>query len=202
MTRPHATSKAGHSSAANAQAASNEGGLRRWLLFTVPLLAVGLAVLAGITVEREASTSIRSGDAPAFELPTTHGDQIALDDVLAEGFALTYFSMGVGCDGCFAQIPEISEALAERGIELVSIMPGTADALAFEADRFGIEQPILVDGDNSVADAYGMLGQYGHGDSPSHSFALISPDGTIEQTIHYPTMFVPLEQLLEDLELA
>lgn len=94
--------------------------------------------------------------------------------------ALAYFSMGVGCDGCFAQIPEIDHALASRGIELLPVMVDPIDALAFEATRFGIERPILIDEDRSVSESYGMVGQFGHGDRPSHSFAFISSDGTTE----------------------
>lgn len=202
MTRPRATDHPAQRKARTAPSANGHSDVRRWLLFLVPLAAVAMAVAFGVAVEREVADTARSGDAPGFELPTTHGDPISLDDVLADGPALTYFSMGLGCDGCFAQVPEIYDALAERGVELVTIMPGQVDAVGFEADRFGITQPILIDEDNAVAEAYGMLGQYGHGNSPSHSFALVGADGSIEQTIHYPTMFVPLQQLLEDFDLS
>ncbi len=127
---------------------------------------------------------------------------MALRDVLAEADALVYFSMGLGCDGCFTQIPEVEDALRLRGIELVPIMVDPPEALAEEARRLGADRPILVDADRAVSEAYGMLGQYGHGNVPSHSFALVrADDGRIERTIHYPTMFVPLEQLIEDFEL-
>ena len=175
--------------------------LSRWLLFAVPILALALAVAVGAAAERDAATTTGQGTpAPGFALPTTTGGSVELDDVLAAGPALAYFSMGVGCDGCFAQIPEIDHALASRGIALLPVMVDPADALAFEASRFDIQRPILVDEDLSVSDAYGMLGQFGHGDRPSHSFALISSDGTVERTEHYTTMFVPLEQLLDDFD--
>lgn len=177
--------------------------LGRWVLFAVPLLAVAVAVAAGTLADRDQAAEAAGEPAPDFALPTTDGDQVALDDVLADGdAALTYFSMGVGCDGCFTQIPEIDQALSERGIELVPIMVDPADQVAHEAQRFGIDRPILIDEDKEVSHAYGMLGQYGHGDRPSHSFALVDSDGRIEQTIHYATMFVPLEELLADLELS
>lgn len=177
-------------------------GLRRWLLFAVPILALALAVAVGAVAERESTTATDAAPAPGFTLPTTTGGSIELDDVLDRGPALAYFSMGLGCDGCFLQIPEIDDALASRGIELLPVMVDPADALSIEADRFAIERPILVDEDRSVSDAYGMLGQFGHGDRPSHSFALISADGTIERTEHYTTMFVPLDQLLNDFDIG
>jgi peroxiredoxin len=194
--------RAAHQQAIRQQTTGRQSGLRRWLLFVIPIVGLAVAVAAGVVAERDATDNAESGQAPGFTLPTTHGGEVVLADVLAQGTTMTYFSMGLGCDGCFAQIPEIQEALAERDIALVSIMPGQADALAHEAQRFGIQQPILIDEDGSVSESYGMLGQFGHGNSPSHSFALISADGIIERTLHYPTMFVPLEQLLEDFGLS
>ena len=181
---------------------ASEAALRRWLLLAVPVVAIAVAVAATVVAERTDQPTAGGTPAPPFTLPATTGETIALDDVLAEGDALVYFSMGVGCDGCFVQIPEVHHALAERGIELVSIMVGPPDALVDEAARFGIDEPILVDADRSVSAAYGMLGQFGHGNVPSHSFAYVSSDGTLEAVLHYPVMFVPLEQLLADLDLA
>jgi hypothetical protein len=56
-----------------------------------------------------------------------------------------------------------------------------------------------VDTDRRVSAAYGMLGQYGHGDAPSHSFALVRASGEISWVRHYAEMFVPADQLLADL---
>ena len=176
--------------------------LKRWLLFAVPLVALAIAVAAGTVSDLDNRPAADGSAAPDFVLPTTEGGEVALSDVLAQGPALTYFSMGVGCDGCFTQIPEIDEALAERGIELVPIMVDPAEPLAHEAARLGVERPILVDEDRTVSEAYGMLGQFGHGDQPSHSFALVDADGAIEQVKHYAKMFVPRDELLDDLDLS
>jgi peroxiredoxin len=172
---------------------------RGWLLFLLPVVLIGVVMAAGVTGDVRQTDG--EGPAPEFTLPTTTGEEIALSDVLADGDALVYFSMGIGCDGCFAQIPEIEPALEHLGITLVSVMIDPADLLAREKVRFGIESPILIDADRRVSDAYGMLGQFGHGDRPSHSFALVRSDGTMARTVHYPTMFVPLDQLLDDLDL-
>lgn len=138
-------------------------------------------------------------EAPAFDLPATDGATYTLDGVLADGPALLYFSMGPGCDGCFAQIPEIQDTLTERGITLVPLMVDPAPIVAAEAQRFGITTPILIDADRSVSDAYGMIGIYGHADRPSHSFALVDASGRITATKHYAEMFVPTDQLLTEL---
>ena len=107
-----------------------------WLAFLTPVAAIGLLVaVAGLT----------GGDPPAaegdtavdFAVADTAGGTVVLGDILADGDALLYFSMGVGCDGCFLQIPEIAGELAARNVELVPIMPGRPDWLAAEAARRG-----------------------------------------------------------------
>jgi peroxiredoxin len=137
-----------------------------------------------------------------FELSSADGRTVSLNETLAEGDALLYFSMGVGCDGCFAQIPELDTAVAERGMSLVPIMVDPAPLVAAEAARFGIEGPILIDPDAEVSAAYGMVGIYGHGDRPSHSFALVRQSGEIAWVRHYAEMFVPAESLLDELDAA
>ena len=103
------------------------------------------------------------------------------------------------CDGCFAQIPEIADELAADGITFVPIMVDAADRVAAEAARFGITTPILIDANRQTSSAYGMMGVYGHADRPSHSFALVGPDGTIKWVHHYATMFVPADQFMNEL---
>jgi peroxiredoxin len=74
--------------------------------------------------------------------------------------------------------------------------------VAAEAARFGIESPILIDSDTQVSRAYGMVGIYGHGDRPSHSFALVRQTGEVAWVRHYAEMFVPAEALLAELDAA
>ena len=78
-------------------------------------------------------------------------------------------------------------------------MVDAPNRVAAEAARFDITTPILIDGSREVSEAYGMLGIYGHSDRPSHSFALVRSDGTVDWIKHYATMFVPLDQLLSDM---
>lgn len=173
--------------------------LLMWLLFLLPLLLL-LALVVGNRGGGDETAA--GGSAPTFRLPTTLGTVIDLDEVLAERDALLFFSMGVGCDGCFAQIPEIVDELEELDVELVSVMVDPADAVHHEAQRFGITDPIAIDADRRVSEAYEMLGVYGHGDRPSHSFALVRQDGTIEKVHHYAEMFVPAAKVLDDLGLG
>ncbi len=171
-----------------------------WLGLLIPVALVVLVVVAEGRGDSRGSGAV-GGSAPDFELPTTTGTQVSLESVLAEGDALLYFSMGVGCDGCFAQIPEIRDTLKDQGITLVSVMVQSPGQVASEAARFGIDGPILIDADRSVSTAYDMIGVYGHNDRPSHSFAFVSQDRTVKWVKHYATMFVPVDDFLEDLYL-
>ncbi|MCH7585497.1 MAG: redoxin family protein [Acidobacteria bacterium] len=168
-----------------------------WLAVVLPVAALAAVVLAG--VEDPAGSAVGTA-APEFDLLATDGSRYDLNSVLEDGDALLYFSMGPGCDGCFLQIPEVEDALANRGIKLVPIMVDPAVVVAGEAQRFGISTPILIDSDRQVSNAYGMIGVYGHRDRPSHSFALVDQKRQIAWGAHYAEMFVPTEQLLADLE--
>ncbi len=171
-----------------------------WLGLAIPaVLLVGVMLLGGGEISEKSGVG---ATAPDFALPSTAQTTVTLDDALAEGDALLYFSMGVGCDGCFAQIPEIEERLSEMGINLVSVMVQPSEQVDTVARQFGIESPILIDEDLTVSNAYDMLGVYGHSDRPSHSFALVSKDRTIKWVKHYATMFVPIDDFLSDLATA
>jgi peroxiredoxin len=180
-----------------AHATAKRHRLSPWLAFFALVLALALLLAVTIATGQEASDG--SGEAPDFALPDTAGNTVTLADVTDGQDALLFFSMGVGCDGCFLQIPEIEEQLADRGIALVPIMVDPAGWLAAEAARLGVDSPILVDADRNVSAAYDMLGQHGHGDTPSHSFALVTTEGEIEWVRHYAEMFVPADRLLADL---
>jgi peroxiredoxin len=173
--------------------------LWRWAGFAAA--PVALAVLVAVSVLSEADDTTVEEAIP-FELSATDGQTISLDEILAQGDALLYFSMGVGCDGCFAQIPEVDDAVADRGISLVPIMVDPASLVAAEAARFGIQRPILIDPDAIVSSAYGMVGIYGHGDRPSHSFALVRQNGDIAWVRHYAEMFIPAGAFIPELDRA
>jgi peroxiredoxin len=171
----------------------------RWVGFAVAPLS--LAILVGVSVVSDKDAD-PIAEATPFELVGTDGRTASLEESLAEGDALLYFSMGVGCDGCFAQIPELEAAVTERGMSLVPIMVDPAPAVSAEAARFGIEMPILIDSGSAVSEAYGMVGIYGHGDRPSHSFALVRQTGEVAWVRHYAEMFVPANALFGELDAA
>lgn len=173
-----------------------------WLGLLLPLLVIGAFVAVELLRPAPEPATIGSM-APDFELSDTTGGTESLEQALTEGpeGALLYFSMGVGCGGCFAQIPEIEPALTERGIRLVSVVVDDPQITRIEAERYGATSPIALDPDRSVSEAYGMLGVYGHTDRPSHSFVLVDAHGAITRVQHYAEMFVPLDRLIVDLDL-
>ncbi|GBE22466.1 MAG TPA: redoxin domain-containing protein [Actinobacteria bacterium] len=171
----------------------------KWLGFGIPIAGIVGLVLFGV-LSSGPDEAVVSSAAPDFSLPTTDGTMVSLQDLMAQGGdVLLYFSMGVGCDGCFAQIPEIADDLAAKEITFAPIMVNPADQVAADAARFGITTPILIDNSRKVSSAYGMIGVYGHADRPAHSFALVGKDGTIKWVHHYAKMFVPADEFMKDL---
>jgi peroxiredoxin len=171
-----------------------------WMAVGLPLLFI--IALVAVNAAQEPKDGIEGTRVPSFRLLDTHGAAVDRDDVVGDGYSLFYFSMGVGCDGCFVQIPELEPGLEERGIRLVSIMVDPLEAVAWEAARFQVTSPILIDADRSLSDRLGMLGVYGHYDRPSHSFALVDPEGTVRWVRHYAEMFVPAASFFAELDAA
>lgn len=172
----------------------------QWVAFLAPVLAIaGIVIAAGALSDSDEEPTAADNAAPDFTLTDTAGDTVQLADILEERDALLYFSMGVGCDGCFLQIPEIAAELEDREIEFLPIMVDRADWLAAEAERLQVGMPIVVDPDRTVSEAYGMVGQHGHGDRPSHSFALVRQSGELAWVRHYVEMFVPSEQFFAEM---
>jgi peroxiredoxin len=177
-----------------------ERKLLTWLAAGIPLLFLVGLVTANVVLSRE--DAVEGSPVPPFRLATTHGTTIERDDVVGGSYSLFYFSMGVGCDGCFLQIPELESGLEERGIRLVSVMVDPVDAVAWEAARFHVDSPILIDANRGLSEAMGMLGIYGHFDRPSHSFALVDPEGSVQWVRHYAEMFVPAASFFAELDAA
>jgi peroxiredoxin len=174
------------------------GAWWKWAALAIPIAALATVMVLGARDDASSGKSVGS-QAKSFTLPSTHGGRVSLEDILKDGAALLFFSMGLGCDGCFTQIPEVEANLARLGITLVPIMVDPAPLVDAEARRFGIDSPILIDANRSISKAYGMLGIYGHPDRPSHSFALVDRMGEILWVRHYAEMFVPAGRLVADL---
>ncbi len=172
-----------------------------WLGVLLPIAAVVALIIVGRGNDGTSTPTVEAATRAAmFELPATDGSTVALSDALANGDVLLYFSMGVGCDGCFAQIPEVADALAERDITMLPVMVQPMDIVRSTAQSWNIDTPILIDADRSVSKAYGMLGINGHSDRPFHSVVLLRQDGTVALIKNYDTMFVGASDMMADLD--
>lgn len=174
-----------------------------WLGILLPIAAVVALVIAGQGTDGSTTPEVEAGTKAAlFELPATDGSTMSLSNALLNGDVVVYFSMGVGCDGCFAQIPEVADAMAERNITMLSVMVQPADIVGATADAWGITTPILIDEDQSVSRAYNMIGKNGHNDRPFHSIAVVRQDGTLVFEKTYDSMFVPAAEFMADVDSA
>lgn len=160
----------------------------------VAVVAAATAVVAGTfvvpsllgsngTTTAHSSTSDNHGKGlapgsavPAFtERNVVTGAEISSKTVYGQK-TLLFFSEGVMCQACFAQIRDIEQVgteLAKRGIRLVSITPDTSSELAQMIVDYGIKTPMIADDDGSMSAAFNTIGLGMHGDTPGHAFALV-----------------------------
>lgn len=144
------------------------------------------------------------GAAPAFTLASTAGRSVSLADYRGQN-VLLYFNEGAGCDSCFYQMAELeknSSKLSASGLSVVPIVVNPADQVLAEMSRFRLTTAFLIDSDQSVSNAYGVVGTGMHADLPGHSFVLVNGSGQIAWRGDYPSMFVTTDQLLSDIGAA
>jgi len=189
---------------AKTRRAQNRSGISwTWLGILIPIAAVVVLIIVGQGTDGSTTTQVEAGTKAAlFELPATNGTTISLSDALAKGDTVVYFSMGVGCDGCFAQIVEVADAMAERNITMLPVMVQPLDMVKATADAWGIDLPILIDEDMSVSREYDMIGKNGHNNSAFHSIVVVRQDGTLAFEKTYDSMFVPAAELMADVDSA
>ena len=169
-------------------------------------IGIGLAVIGVVAVMLLAGRSPLFGEgagtqAPAFTLASTAGGTVSLGEFRGKD-VLLYFSEGVGCDACFYQMLDLEQnagKLSANGMTVVPIVVNPANQVQAELDRFGLTTPFLIDGDDSVSNAYGVVGTGMHENLPGHSFILVDALGQIVWRGDYPSMFVSTDQLLSDI---
>jgi len=164
-----------------------------------------LAIVVGILYfSRSASTTKTTGvgtEAPVFTLTSTAGRSVSLADYRGRD-VLLYFNEGVGCDACFYQMVELEkngQQLAAKGLTVLPIVVNPADDVRREIARFGLRTPFLIDANEQVSNAYGVVGTGMHENLPGHSFVLVDGSGRIRWRGDFPSMFVSTNQLLADM---
>ena len=103
--------------------------------------------------------------APSFRLPTAQGAEIGLDDFRGKKNVIVWFTKGMACPFCRAQMSQLSRAygdLQKLDAEILEVsVSGVSRAQAY-AKKFTLPFPYLCDPDYQVRREWG-LGQRSHG---------------------------------------
>jgi peroxiredoxin len=97
--------------------------------------------------------------APAFELPDTQGQSVALDNLLAGGPVVLVFYRGAWCPYCNLQLAAFRDRLDEieaAGASLVAVSPQAPNASLSFAEQLALPFAVLSDAGNAVARSYGL----------------------------------------------
>jgi peroxiredoxin len=174
--------------------------------FVVPKLTGG-STSAGHDSMAAAGDGPAIGSAPSFAEKNALTSSLISSRTLRGHKTLLFFSEGVMCQACLEQIADIDyvgDALARRGIDLVSITPDSTAELRQAIDQYGISSPMISDGDRNMSRAFDMLGRGMHADVPGHAFVLIDGAGRVlwQRDYYQPpyrTMYVEPRRLFDDL---
>jgi peroxiredoxin len=101
-------------------------------------------------------------NAPRFELPNQHGEQVLLDELLAKGPVVITFYRGSWCPYCNLQLKALQSRLPEihaLDAQLVAISPQAPDGSMSENDIRNMDFVVLSDQNADVAASYGVAWQ-------------------------------------------
>lgn len=105
------------------------------------------------------SPVIEGSLAPAFALENLDGQQTSLQDLRGKKTLLVFFS--TRCSWCIKEVPHLNELYKENknNIEIVAINLGEAKSTVSNfVKEYGINYPVLLDKDFSVAKDYQVAG--------------------------------------------
>lgn len=104
---------------------------------------------------------LKPGDTmPAFVLPTTAGDLVSSDDLLARGPLVVCFFRGGWCPFCrttMSALADLLPAIEAAGANLVAIAPDGGELAFGNARDLGLRYPVLCDIDGATAMEFGVL---------------------------------------------
>ena len=117
--------------------------------------------LAGPTRQQWQELPLQAGDAaPDFELLDAAGRSHTLSEFWAEGPAVLLFWRHFGCGCGIGRAERLADEyprLLEQGAQVAIVGQGEPDRAAWYQDRFSVPGTLLVDPDEHVYRAYGLL---------------------------------------------
>src|SRR5262245_39399879 len=97
--------------------------------------------------------------APKFNLPSSTGKNISLDDFVGKKRLVLYFYPRADTPGCTTEACAFRDALADfdrAKVTVLGISPDPIEDVANFAKKFHLNFPLLADADHEVAEKYGV----------------------------------------------
>src|SRR5262249_33856655 len=114
-------------------------------------------------IERNASmpqpSELIGKAAPKFDLPSSTGNNISLDDFKGKQTVVLYFYPRADTPGCTKEACGSRDALADYDkarVAVLGISPDEEKDVTKFKDKFRLNFPLLADGDHAVAEKYGV----------------------------------------------
>lgn len=108
------------------------------------------------------TASLVGTEAPGFELATTGGGEMSLEDALADNKVVVLDFWATWCPPCREGLPvldEVAEKYAEQGVTIYAVnVQETEDVAAQFMEQQELSLPVALDIDGSVSEAYGVTG--------------------------------------------
>lgn len=149
-------------------------------------------------------TDLLGKAAPTFDLPSSTGKRIKLDDFKGKQAVVLYFYPRADTPGCTKEACGFRDALADYDKEKVVVLgisPDSEKDVTKFKDKFHLNFPLLGDADHAVAEAYGtwqeksMYGKKYMG--IDRSTFLVGPDGRIARAWRGVKVPGHVEEVLE-----
>ncbi len=146
----------------------------QYVVLLLIIAAIGFIVFVTVTKDKNAGAEVGS-KAPDFQLQTTDGRTVSLDDYKGKGLILNFW--GTWCEPCRKEMPALSEnydKYKQQNVEVLGIhIKNTPQQVEqfFKGLKNEVHIPIAFDNNNEVTDAFGI--------DPLPTTVVIDKDGKI-----------------------